>query len=129
VSPRANRYAGGTAVTLSAMPDPGQDFLEWSGDAAGTQNPLTRTLQTNTVITARFTKRPQVTLWNCGEPPNEDAIPLQLKGEFGGVFVIETSPDLQQWSPLAKVTNTFGTVQLNVTSPSGRLFYRARTEP
>src|SRR5207245_1135840 len=40
VNPRANIYSTTQTVTLMAVPDSGQSFLGWSGDAAGTANPL-----------------------------------------------------------------------------------------
>jgi uncharacterized repeat protein (TIGR02543 family) len=42
---------------LTAQPFPGQAFLGWSGDASGTQNPLTVAVTTNLTITATFTHR------------------------------------------------------------------------
>jgi hypothetical protein len=44
VFPRGNRFTVGQKVTVTAEPDDGEDFLGWSGDATGTQNPLSLTL-------------------------------------------------------------------------------------
>ena len=124
-TPRANRYAMGTVVMLTAIPDPGQEFLGWSGDANGVDNPLMLVLNTSKVIGAEFTKRPRLTAVACGEPAT-GMFALQLSGEFGGVYWIERTVDLRQWNTLASVTNVFGTVQINDSGGLGQRFYRAR---
>ncbi len=128
-SPRANRYGTGANVTLTATPDAGQSFVSWSGDASGTQNPLTVVMNSSKVITANFTKRPRLAVFTCGGALDPASVPLLLSGEFGGVFVIEASADLQQWSDVATVTNLFGTVQFNDTTGGAQRFYRARPGP
>ncbi len=128
-SPRANRYASGSGVTLTALPDAGQDFTGWGGDAGGTANPLTVTLNTSKVIAANFTKRPMLKVFTCAGPPEPGVVPLLLSGEPGGAYVIEASADLQQWSTLVTVTNRFGTVQWNDASVEAQRFYRARSAP
>ena len=49
-----DRYAAGTQVRLTADPGGGKVFSEWSGDATGSTNPLTVTLDTDLSITANF---------------------------------------------------------------------------
>ncbi|MEQ8240876.1 MAG: InlB B-repeat-containing protein, partial [Cyclobacteriaceae bacterium] len=41
-------------VTLTAIPDEGYDFVEWSGDASGSENPLTIMIDKNMSIVAEF---------------------------------------------------------------------------
>jgi hypothetical protein len=125
--PRANRFSAGTSVTLTAMPEAGQQFLGWSGDASGSQNPLTAVMNSSKVITAQFTKRPVLAVQPCSEPSLEDGFQFLLTGEFGGHYQLEKSDDSQHWMPLATVTNVFGTTQFNdVTSTNGdRRVYRA----
>jgi uncharacterized repeat protein (TIGR02543 family) len=65
VLPQANRFDAGRNVTLTAMPEPGQQFVGWSGDATGVTNPLMVTMDTNKVIAASFTKRPLLTMPDC----------------------------------------------------------------
>jgi hypothetical protein len=81
------------------------------------------------VITAHFTKRPTLELFTCGASLDLASVPLQLRGEPGGVHRIEWSADLAHWSPLATVTNVFGTVQFNDTAGGPHRFYRTRTGP
>jgi hypothetical protein len=129
-SPFANHYGAGTNVTLTAMPDAGQSFVGWSGDASGTQNPLTVVVNSSKVITAQFTRRPRLAPISSGGIPNGE-FQLLLTGEFGGRYSIESTTNLAPaapaWEPLATLTNTFGSVQFNdpfVTNHTQR-FYRA----
>lgn len=54
-SPDNAAYDSGTNVTLTATPASGYQFSGWSGDASGTQNPLSLTMNSNKSITATFT--------------------------------------------------------------------------
>lgn len=47
-------YAPGTVVTLTATPAVGYRFAGWSGDAAGTSNPLRVTMDRDRSITANY---------------------------------------------------------------------------
>ena len=132
-SPRANRYGTGANVSLTATPDAGQSFLGWSGDAGGTANPLTVTMNQSRVITANFTKRPRLEAVLCGGVANGEEFQLLLTGEFGAGYVIEATtsfappPAVSIWTPVATVTNSLGSVQFNdpfVTNRTQR-FYRA----
>ena len=47
-------YDFGTQVTIKAMPNSGYEFSGWSGDASGTTNPITITMNSDKSITANF---------------------------------------------------------------------------
>ncbi|UII27141.1 T9SS type A sorting domain-containing protein [Fulvivirga maritima] len=47
-------YAEGTVVSLSAVPNSGYVFNNWSGDVSGSANPLSVTVNGNKSITANF---------------------------------------------------------------------------
>ncbi|WP_408040614.1 InlB B-repeat-containing protein, partial [Tenacibaculum amylolyticum] len=49
-------YNDGTSVELTATPDVGYQFDGWSGDATGTTNPLTITMDADKTVTAMFSK-------------------------------------------------------------------------
>ncbi|NLF25934.1 MAG: hypothetical protein GX589_09810 [Deltaproteobacteria bacterium] len=51
-----------TTATLKAVADPGFVFSGWEGDASGNQNPLTITMNSKKVITARFTNNANFTI-------------------------------------------------------------------
>jgi len=126
-----NRFNTGTVVTLTAQPDAGQVFLGWAGDATGTQNPLTLTLTSSKVITAQFSRRPRLTVSECGEGQREEGFRFTLRGGFGVRYTIEGSFDATVWTPRATVTNLHGTVQFTdraATNTPNR-FYRAVLAP
>jgi hypothetical protein len=49
-----DNYPDGTRVELTATPASGWNFTGWSGDASGSANPLTVTMNSNKTITANF---------------------------------------------------------------------------
>ena len=54
LDPPGGVYEYGTVVTLTATADPGSSFAGWSGDAVGTTNPITLTMDTDKQVTATF---------------------------------------------------------------------------
>jgi probable HAF family extracellular repeat protein len=129
-SPRGNSFGSGTGVTLRALPDTGQSFLGWSGDASGTLNPLTVTVTQSLVISANFTRRPRLTLASPFAAADRETFSLLLKGEFDKRYEIESVTHLAPgvvWTPLGLVTNVHGTSQFDDRSVSNRpqRFYRA----
>jgi len=54
VAPTGGTYNAGTVVTLTATPDAGYIFSNWSGDAGGTVNPINVTMDSDKNITAVF---------------------------------------------------------------------------
>ncbi len=61
-SPDKAAYSAGEQVTLTAAPNLGNVFANWSGDAGGSTNPLVITVNSNVNITGNFTAAPQRTL-------------------------------------------------------------------
>jgi hypothetical protein len=51
-----NCYDAGEMVTLTAAANPGNDFNGWIGDASGTDNPLTVTMDQSRTIAAEFVR-------------------------------------------------------------------------
>jgi uncharacterized repeat protein (TIGR02543 family) len=60
-NPNQTSYASGASVSLTATAASGYQFSGWSGDASGTSNPLTVTMNSNKAITANFTQVQQQT--------------------------------------------------------------------
>jgi len=54
-SPGTYTYDEGTEVAIRAIPNSGYTFSGWSGDASGTTNPITITMDSDKSITASFT--------------------------------------------------------------------------
>jgi len=57
-TPNQTTYASGAQVVLRPTAATGYQFTGWSGDATGTANPLTVTMNSNKNITASFTLIP-----------------------------------------------------------------------
>jgi uncharacterized repeat protein (TIGR02543 family) len=55
-SPNKTAYTSGETVTLTAAPGTGYSFGTWSGDATGSTNPVTITMNGNKAVTANFTQ-------------------------------------------------------------------------
>jgi len=53
-TPDKTTYGSGEQVTLTAFPGAGSEFVGWSGDVTGTENPKTITVNGNMAITATF---------------------------------------------------------------------------
>jgi len=126
-APQATRYASGQVVSLTAMPEAMQEFISWSGDATGMQNPLTLTMNQSRTITAHFTKRPRLAIGSCASGISEGGFRLVMLGEFGEQYVIEGTTNFVEWVPFVTVTNTFGIVQTLDTNAANLplRFYRA----
>jgi uncharacterized repeat protein (TIGR02543 family) len=58
VNPQLAEYYCGDSVTLTATPATDYFFTGWSGDLTGAENPLTFTIEKNTVVTATFSNNP-----------------------------------------------------------------------
>ncbi len=53
-SPDLAKYTNGSVVTVTAIANPGFVFAGWSGDANGTNNPITVMMTNNKTVTASF---------------------------------------------------------------------------
>lgn len=58
VDPVMDFYPRGTSITLTAIPNPGNHFIRWSGGVSSTTNPLTFAIGSSSPVTARFSDRP-----------------------------------------------------------------------
>jgi hypothetical protein len=127
VNPRTNIYNLGANVTITATADAGQRFLNWSGDASGTQNPLSVTLNQNKTIYANFSHQAVLSTRASYEGPKPEGFVLTLTGDAGAQYAIGVSTNLLNWTNLATVTNPWGTVQFLDTASTNfsRRFYRA----
>jgi len=98
-SPGTYTYDEGTEVTITAIPDSGYEFSNWSGDASGADNPITVTMDGDKSITANFRAK---------EEP----------GKKGGCFIATAC----YGSPMAeevKILSTFRDRYLT-TNPTGK---------
>jgi hypothetical protein len=97
-TPQANVYTNGQTVTLIATPDVGQQFIEWTGAVAGSQNPVDILLIDSQTVTARFTRN----LVLCHQVITLDDGSLGLRVNFGapldGTYEVRSSTDCVNWS-------------------------------
>jgi hypothetical protein len=54
LSPVGGTYDEGTVVTLTATADTGWEFIEWTGDLTGSENPINIIMDANKSVTAVF---------------------------------------------------------------------------
>ena len=54
VTPSAGTYSAESVIELTALPADGWEFVEWTGDYVGTDNPITITFDDSKSITANF---------------------------------------------------------------------------
>jgi len=57
-------YQSGSSVSISASPQTGYQFSYWSGDASGSQNPLSITINQDTSIIANFSEIDESNEWS-----------------------------------------------------------------
>jgi uncharacterized repeat protein (TIGR02543 family) len=62
LNPPGGVYDDGTVVTLTAVPDSGWAFDNWSGDLTGSANPANITMNSNKTVTANFSELGSCTL-------------------------------------------------------------------
>jgi hypothetical protein len=127
VNPRANSYTLNSVVSVTATPDAGRSFAGWSGDATGTQNPLSLGMNQNKTIYANFTHAPTLSVTASFEGLKPEGFILTLRGDYGAHYEIDGSTSLTSWTSLGMLTNSFGTIQWldpSASSLTGR-FYRA----
>jgi len=98
--PNLATYTNGASVLLTATPNVGYVFTSWSGDANGSVNPLTVTMNANKNITANFTLTPVNTFV------------LNVLANNG---TVSKNPSLVSY-------NSGATVQLTATANSGYTF-------
>jgi len=114
--PDLARYPTGTNVTLRAVANTGFVFVGWSGDASGTNNPITLTMSGNKTVTASFAEIPLrvLAVVNPGPKQEGDMIVFDLRlsspGDVGGMnFVLRYDPvylkdPTLDWSPTLGVS-------------------------
>jgi len=131
VNPQTNRYRSGDSVTLTPLPDAGQQFIDWSGDAGGTNDPLIVLMNPSKTITANFTRHPRLSVLSGIDALNEHGFRLTLTGEFGGHYRIDGSTNLADWTERVTLTNTYGSTQFADESATNLplRFYKAVTVP
>jgi len=90
IAPEQDQYMEGTDVTLTAFADEGWHFVEWTGDATGTDEEITITIDSDMTVTANFEEIPTYTLT------------VNIEGEGS----VSRSPDQEVYEEGTEVTLT-----------------------
>jgi len=102
--PNTGSYSIGTNVTLTAVPETGWVFSQWSGDVTGTENPITVTVDAAKSITATFVASSGI----AGEDiPAEYRLSQNYPNPFNPVTAIEFDLKESGWTTLS-VYNMLG---------------------
>jgi hypothetical protein len=130
-NPQANTYALNSSVALTAIPDPGQQFLGWSGAASGNSTNFSLNMNQSQTVIATFSQEPSLSV---SAPLNglfNSGFRLTITSDFGAVCDLEASTNLPNWYSLITLTNTYGTTQF--TDPdattNNATFYRLILPP
>lgn len=129
-APDLPNYNHGSSVELTATPAAGFVFSSWSGDATGTTNPLTVTMNSNKVITANFTAIPTTTFTltvnavngTVAKNPNQPnyvsgtAVILTATPAAGFVFTSWTGDATGTTNPLTVNMNSDKVITANFTA-------------
>lgn len=129
VSPAGNVFNTNQSVSITASPLAGQGFLNWSGDASGTQNPVSVAMTQSRVVTANFTNWPVLVANQQSLTPQ--GFQLSVLSGPGLVYGIQASANMRTWTNLGVVTNVTGTASftdLTGTNLPAR-FYRGVAWP
>jgi uncharacterized repeat protein (TIGR02543 family) len=90
--PGTYTFDPGTEVTIVASPESGYRFQGWSGDASGTSNPITITMDSNQSIKANFIRQYTLTLAS-GTDGTTDPAPGSYKYDTEGQVSIKATPN------------------------------------
>ena len=97
-SPNKSTYGNGDTVSLTANPNSGYTFSHWTGDASGSTNPITLTMDGNKTVTANFTQ--------ANAP---DILVTPLTYDFGNVKVKKSKTS-------SFVVKNIGTANLSISN-------------
>ncbi len=131
-APGTYTYPAGTNVTVTAVPNATYAFSGWSGDASGTTNPITITLNSNKSITANFLKMCSLVI-NAGTGGTTNPAPGTHLYSAGTNVTVTAIPNAHftfaNWSGDASGTANPITVVLNSDKSVTANFLRAIYAP
>jgi uncharacterized repeat protein (TIGR02543 family) len=93
VEPDQSEYTYGQVVTLTAMPEAGWIFSDWSGDLVGSDNPAVLAMTEDKVVTATFTQDEYALTVNTAGSGSVDKDPDQATYHYGDVVTLTAMAD------------------------------------
>ncbi len=130
-NPLSNTYALNSIVALTAIPDPGQQFLGWSGAASGGSTNFSLAMTQSETVLAAFSHAPSLSV----NPPLNglfnSGFRLTITSDFGAVCDLEASTNLSDWYSIITLTNTYGMAQFtdSEATTNNAIFYRLLLPP
>lgn len=120
--PDLDEYEVGSAVTVTATPEPGFEFIKWEyGDQEFATNPATITVTAGVTLTPHFEP---VT----PEPIDVEILPamaIRWESEAGQTYEVQSSPDLEKWTTEAVGVEGTGEVMTHFFVREAReMYYR-----
>ena len=91
-NPNQTSYAYGTVVQLTATPGSGWVFSSWSGDATGSSNPVSVTMNSNKSVTAHFTQNQYTLTVTVNGSGSVTKSPDQSTYTYGTVVTLTAVP-------------------------------------
>ena len=110
--PIGKTYDPGTVVTLTAVPDSGYMFVDWSGDISGSVNPTTITMDADKAVLANFDIETSV---NQAEIPKDFGLAQNYPNPFNPSTTINFALPSQSIVTL-KVYNVLGQLVTTVVN-------------
>jgi hypothetical protein len=92
-----NPHPSGAVITITAAPNTGWYFANWSGDAAGTVNPLQVTMNSDLVITGNFLAYPTYSLTLATNGQGGIALSPSGRSYFSNTMVTATATAATGW--------------------------------
>jgi len=93
LDPPGGEYSEGTVVTLTANPNAGYYFKEWSGDIAGSESPVTITMNSDKNVSAEFINANALLLAINSVNGSVQVIPKQETYNRGASVVLVATAD------------------------------------
>jgi len=119
IIPNNGTYEAGSTETLTAQPNPGYMFDRWGGDASGTGNSVSVSMDSNKSITAYFTSIPTPAL-------NVTINYIGVKYAHGGnvqLVVVVSDGETIDKRPIPLGENTFSMSDFDVKTINQRVFH------
>jgi len=115
-SPGSYKYDAETEVTVTAVPSTNYRFDKWTGDASGSNNPITITMDSDKSITANFVRQYTLTI-AAGSGGTTDPAPGTYTHDSGIQVTVKAIPStgyqFSGWSGSASGTTNPTTVTMD----------------
>ena len=122
------KYSSGTVVTLTAIPNPGNNFISWAGALTGTENPRQLLLNNNKSVSAYFgTSETRVTLTRVVNPAGSGDIGVQPPPGLDGKYTSGTVVTLNAIPAAGKVFTSWSGAATGNLNPKQLLLNESKT--